>query len=212
MRVLVVASSEILRAGLESLLAAIPSLSLVGSSLDVNSWAQQVEDLQPEVVLLELGLQSDESLAILTPHMGLHNCAIVLLVDDPPDLWVAEALRSGARAILPRDATVSEMVAALEAVAVGLTVLHPGIIDSLRTLLSPVERVLPASQNQMLTPREIEVLGMLANGLGNKEIAWRLGISEHTVKFHVGSILTKLNASSRTEAVTVGIRQGLIMV
>jgi DNA-binding CsgD family transcriptional regulator len=71
---------------------------------------------------------------------------------------------------------------------------------------------LPAPPNQALTPREIEVLGMLAEGLGNKAIAWRLDISEHTVKFHVGSILAKLNASSRTEAVTLGIRQGLILL
>jgi DNA-binding NarL/FixJ family response regulator len=63
-----------------------------------------------------------------------------------------------------------------------------------------------------LTPREIEVLSMLAEGAGNKMIARRLGISEHTVKFHVGSILSKLDASSRTEAVTLGLRQGLIMV
>jgi DNA-binding CsgD family transcriptional regulator len=65
---------------------------------------------------------------------------------------------------------------------------------------------------QQLTPREIEVLGMLAEGLGNKTIARRLGISEHTVKFHVGSILAKLDASSRTEAVTLGARRGLIML
>ena len=71
---------------------------------------------------------------------------------------------------------------------------------------------MPARPGQALTPREIEVLGMLAEGLGNKEIAWRLQISEHTVKFHVASILSKLDASSRTEAVTVGFRQGLIML
>ena len=65
---------------------------------------------------------------------------------------------------------------------------------------------------QPLTPREVEVLHMLAEGLGNKTIARRLGISEHTVKFHVGSIFSKLNASSRTEAVTVGVRQGLVML
>jgi two-component system, NarL family, response regulator YdfI len=65
---------------------------------------------------------------------------------------------------------------------------------------------------QPLTPREVEVLHMLAEGLGNKTIARRLGISEHTVKFHVGSIFAKLNASSRTEAVTLGVRQGLVML
>jgi DNA-binding NarL/FixJ family response regulator len=83
-----------------------------------------------------------------------------------------------------------------------------------------IERVLPAgpiaaeqeTPREQLTAREIEVLTMLAEGEGNKQIARRLGISEHTVKFHVGSILGKLNASSRTEAVTAGLRQGLIVL
>jgi DNA-binding CsgD family transcriptional regulator len=79
-------------------------------------------------------------------------------------------------------------------------------------LLPTPARAVPAPPAQPLTPREIEVLGMLAEGLGNKTIARRLGISEHTVKFHVGSILAKLDASSRTEAVTLGARRGLIML
>jgi DNA-binding NarL/FixJ family response regulator len=90
--------------------------------------------------------------------------------------------------------------------------MHPDIVNSLLLDLPSAPRMLPTFPNQALTPREIEVLGMLAEGLGNKTIARRLGISEHTVKFHVGSIFTKLNASSRTEAVTLGARQGLIML
>jgi len=85
----------------------------------------------------------------------------------------------------------------------------------LRSMLSPIlpgEESEPDPSDQTLTPREIEVLRMVAEGLGNKEIASRLGISDHTVKFHISSIFAKLGASSRTEAVTVGIRQGLIMV
>jgi DNA-binding NarL/FixJ family response regulator len=85
-------------------------------------------------------------------------------------------------------------------------VLQPGDLDGL--LVNPQ----PASLAEPLTPREAEVLGMLAEGHSNKSIAHRLGISEHTVKFHVTSIMGKLNAGSRTEAVTQGIRQGLIML
>ena len=73
-------------------------------------------------------------------------------------------------------------------------------------------RPLPAAQLQTLTPREVQVLAMLAEGYGNKTIAWKLGISEHTAKFHVASILSKLNAGTRTEAVTLGIRRGLILI
>lgn len=91
--------------------------------------------------------------------------------------------------------------------------MHADAIDLLLTLLPMSERVVEATTPlQALTSREIEVLGMLAEGLGNKAIAKRLGISEHTVKFHVSSIFSKLNASSRTEAVTLGARQGLIML
>ena len=90
-------------------------------------------------------------------------------------------------------------------------ILHSDLIDVLLSILPSAARSLPPAP-QALTPREIEVLTMLAEGLGNKAIARRLNISEHTVKFHVGSIFSKLNASSRTEAVTLGARQGLIML
>ena len=79
----------------------------------------------------------------------------------------------------------------------------------------PHSRILPASTaalSEPLTPREVQVLRMIADGLGNKQIAWQLGISEHTVKFHVTSIMAKLHASSRTEAVAAGIRHGLVLV
>jgi DNA-binding NarL/FixJ family response regulator len=118
----------------------------------------------------------------------------------------------GVQAILPRSATAEEIVPTVVAAAAGLVVLHPDIFDSLLPVLPSTARTLPTSPLQALTPREIEVLGMLAEGLGNKAIAGRLSISEHTVKFHVSSIFTKLNASSRTEAVTLGARQGLIML
>ena len=97
-------------------------------------------------------------------------------------------------------------MAAIEAAAAGFVVLQPSDLDGL--LVNPQ----PASLAEPLTPREVEVLGMLAEGQSNKAIAHRLGISEHTVKFHVTSIMGKLDAGSRTEAVTRGIRQGLIML
>ena len=100
------------------------------------------------------------------------------------------------------------MEAAIRAVAAGLIVIHPELADR-STQPASVRSTDGASG---LTPREIEVLGMLAAGLPNKAIAKRLGVSAHTVKFHVGSIMAKLHASSRTEAVTDGIRRGLIFL
>jgi NarL family two-component system response regulator YdfI len=103
-------------------------------------------------------------------------------------------------------------VAAVQAAASGLTVLTVDTSAPLLPYLSGIGRADSANQGEALTPREVEVLSMLAEGAGNKIIARRMGISEHTVKFHVGSIMGKLNAASRTEAVTVGIRRGLILL
>jgi NarL family two-component system response regulator YdfI len=212
-RVLIAASSEIMCAGLEALLTTYPGLVTVGRWHEIASLTPQVEAQQPDIVLAEIESPDDDTLAALEALVdGLHAPTFVILTDDPYGVWAAELLRTGVQAILPRQAHASEIVTAIEAVAVGLVVLQRDTIESLLPLLSSTPRALPDSSHQALTPREIEVLGMLAEGFGNKTIAWRLGISEHTVKFHLSSIFSKLNASSRTEAVTLGIRQGLIMV
>ena len=199
-RVLVLAASPVARAGLESLLRGSGgSLELVGS---VANWSEYSGG-NPDVVLADW--ETGDELAIEISD-GAPEAALVVLADDPGLSGIAEALRSGIRAVLPRNASGSQIAAAIEAAAAGFVVLQPGDLDGL--LVNPQ----PASLAEPLTPREIEVLGMLSEGQSNKSIAHRLGISEHTVKFHVTSIMGKLNAGSRTEAVTQGIRQGLIML
>jgi DNA-binding NarL/FixJ family response regulator len=119
-------------------------------------------------------------------------------------------LRTGVRAILPRDASAHEIVAGIEALAAGLVVLHPSAPP---VSVGTVVRRTPAeSRTDPLTPRELEILGMMAEGLGNRAIGKSLGISTHTVKFHIAVILDKLSARSRTEAVAIGMRRGLLMV
>jgi len=115
------------------------------------------------------------------------------------------------RAYLPSDAAAAEILAAIAAVGQGLVVLTQVQAERLLPAHSPRDENLPRLI-EALTPREIEVLRLMADGLVNKEIADRLGISEHTAKFHVASILGKLQASSRTEAVARGMRRGLIPV
>ncbi|HAA29164.1 MAG TPA: DNA-binding response regulator [Cyanobacteria bacterium UBA8553] len=202
------------RAGLESIIRANPALQLVGSSDNEASLIKQVEDLQPDVVLLEWSVPDDElmleKLLALMPELS--PPAFVVLADNSDNDWVTDALFKGVRAVLPNSATADEIVAAIVAAAAGLVVLHPDIVLDLLPFKETTAPALPNSPIQALTPREIEVLGMLALGLGNKIIAKRLSISEHTVKFHISSIFTKLNASSRTEAVTLGARLGLIML
>lgn len=214
MRVLVAATDSIVCAGLESILRASSDMSVVGVASDPDTLATLITAESPDVVLMELGLQDEEPVSEkLVALSTLTEVAIVLLGDTFQGDWITEALRLGVRAVLPRRATAEEILQAVLAAAAGLVVLHPDAIDLLLPVLSSVTQpVDEASLVQGLTPREIEVLGMLAEGLGNKAIARRLSISEHTVKFHVSSIFTKLNARSRTEAVTLGARQGLIML
>ena len=212
--VMVHAENSVMRVGLESIIRSNKNLEVVGSSSNDVSLLKQVKELQPDVVLLEWLREDDEPLweTLETVGSGLSSPAIVVLADSEYNDWAADALNKNVRAILPRRASTDEILAAVVAAAVGLVVLHSDLIENLLPLKESPGPVLPTLPIQALTSREIEVLGMLALGLGNKTIASRLGISEHTVKFHVSSIFTKLNASSRTEAVTLGARLGLILL
>ena len=206
-RVLVKASSPIARAGLESLLRAHPGVRLVEeSSPGTRSLAT---DEPADVLLIETSTPADPAAREALDWAGAGGPVVMLVRDATPEA-VAGALRAGVRAVLGSGRTGPEIVAAVEAAAAGLVVLDPGGAESLlrapnatRTLEGPVEP---------LTPRELEVLNLLSAGLGNKEIASRLAISEHTAKFHVAAIMGKLGASTRTEAVTLGIRHGLILI
>lgn len=210
--VLVVAANNVVRAGLESILRASAELSIVGSSYSLETLPALIEDYAPDVVLVELGLGNNESLLEKLPALDGEQ-TIVILTDNLQGDWLAEALRLGIRGLLPRSATAEEIVPTVVAAAAGLVVLHPDVSDTLLPELPVTTRSLDSTAPvQALTPREIEVLGMMAQGLANKAIARCLGISEHTVKFHISSIFTKLNASSRTEAVMLGARQGLLML
>ena len=192
--VLVAAGSAMGRAGLTAMLATSPLLEVVGQATGWNDLGSRIEDLRPDVILFDPGTHGDEISAFLAGGVAP---PIVLIVDEA----ALSYLKAGARAVLPRSATASEITTAVQAVAAGLIAIHPDAME-------------PASVSvdNMLSGREVEVLRMLAEGLANKEIAYRLGLSEHTVKFHVAAIFGKLHASSRTEAVTLGIRQGLIML
>jgi len=216
-RVLVVAQSAVVRAGLESLIALSPGLELAGSSsgLTPGDFARRIEDSGAEVVLVEVGAHDEKSFHdLLALGEAVSSIAVVVLGEVAESARWQEALRMGVRAILPREATSDEILAAVEAAAAGLIVLEAAMVESLLDGALSTERAAqpPENQGEALTPREVEVLGLLAEGSGNKQIAHRLGISEHTVKFHVASILAKLGAASRTEAVTLGIRRGLVML
>jgi DNA-binding NarL/FixJ family response regulator len=184
---------------LEALAASHPAIELAGAFADLSS----VEALRPDVILSALPV--DE---LPVPADGIAP-AIVLLSGQQQPPWTRDAVRLGVRALLSRDASAAEILAAVEAAASGLAVVDPRDLEG---LLSGAPAAAVAAEAPVLTPRELEVLRMMAEGAANKAIAFRLHISEHTAKFHVASILSKLNASTRAEAVAIGIRKGLILI
>ena len=208
--VLIVAPTAIARAKLAAVVGASKTLSPVVGAADL-SLPEHVEAAQYDVLLVDLG---SERAAAWLRNLGAEPVppAIVLLTEEARRPLGAAALRAGVRAVLPRHASGEEIIAAIEAAAAGLIVIHPDTVGAFQPGPSASTRAGVVSARQPLTPREIEVLGLIAEGLGNKIIAARLGMSEHTVKFHIASIFVKLNAGSRTEAVTIGVRQGLIMI
>jgi len=210
-RVFIVAASPLIRAGLQSMLAD-SRFDIVGSAADLESLSGQFVDVEPDVVLVEAATYAQEELlnALEVAELA-QEYPVILLSQQPKTAWLSKALRAGVRAVLPRDIAPEQLRAALEAAAAGLVVIHPSELDTVLSATvgpsAPLDELL-----EPLTRREREVLQMLAAGLANKEIAARLAISDHTVKFHVASILGKLGASTRTEAVSAGIRRGLVML
>ncbi len=210
-RVLIVAASPLARAGLENLLAA-RNVEIAGSVANIDALAGELPDVAVDAILMDSSGEPFESLLDSVVSSGLaSDFHVILLAEAASPAASAEALRAGIRAVLPNDTSPDQLAAALQAVSSGLVVLHPANVHS----AVPAASVVPRPLDELvepLTPRESEVLQMLASGLGNKEIAAKLGISEHTVKFHVASILGKLGAASRTEAVSLGIRRGLVLL
>jgi len=187
-RVLLNVSSPALRAGLRALLSADNTIKIINDSLD--------EESEADVVITSASHVSFSNQDV----SDVSSAATLLLSDDP--LNVREMRRfSRVWGILPTESSAEELTAAIHA-------LSQGLIVGTSTLLFETENE-PLSHGP-LTDRESEVLGLVAKGLANKQIALALGISEHTVKFHVSSIYTKLNVTNRTEAVREGLRGGWV--
>jgi two-component system, NarL family, response regulator YdfI len=204
----VIASSPIVRAGLEAVLREDSRFAIL-TSLGAGASMARARNVRPDVLVIEVDNANKLSACLGT--FGGDAPPIVLLADHLGRAEIRRALHSGVRAILPRDATGPEIRAAIEGAAAGLVVLSAEDMDALLPTDTELvrEELIPGDT---LSAREVEVLAMLAEGLGNKDIAARLKISEHTVKFHVSSILGKLRATTRGEAVARGVREGLIVI
>ena len=199
-------SNSIVLAGLVSTLNEQQNLTVV-SSFDRTSLISAIEH-QPDLVILERSPDEDWWLNGTSLPLDC-DLFIILLTDSLTTEELDEYLQLGFKGFLPRLMSATEIIATINAVIVGLIVIHPDLESSINnnSAITP----LPPSEIY-LTSREIEVLRLVADGLDNKAIALQLQISKHTVKFHISSILSKLDVSSRTEAVTFGLRQGLILL
>ncbi len=171
-----------------------------------SPFSNALSDLHADVVLAVI--DNPEEAEDVVERFDGETPLILLIADDVAG--DVDSFPPGVRAVLPLDLMESRLIAAIEAVAAGLGVFLPDEIHQPAPAFfgkAPVPDLV-----ETLTPREMEILRAMADGLGNKEIAMRFGISENTVKFHVGSVMGKLGAGSRTEAVMLGVRHGIVFI
>jgi DNA-binding NarL/FixJ family response regulator len=186
---------------------------VVGAVAELASFTRLIGRTRIDIALID-ALSPDQLIHWSRRH---RETAFVAIVDEPPEGGepdAADTLRAGARGLLSRTAPDAEVAITVQAAAKGLCVLPSAILRAWQERAPALEGVPPrdAAAATLLTPRELEVLGAMADGASNKAIARRLGISFHTAKFHVAGILAKLDADSRTEAVTKAAQLGLVML
>jgi DNA-binding NarL/FixJ family response regulator len=197
-----------LRRSLAQSLCADPTVTIVGLADDPPALVRLIQQSYVDAVLADAPPPDDWRMSHGRP-------AFVALLDEADPAAGIAALAAGAAAVLPRAAGRDEIVDTITAVGKGLTVLPRGLLATL--LEGSASAAAPPDGDDdaaaaRLTPRELEVLAAMADGASNKAIARRLGISFHTAKFHVAAILAKLDADSRTEAVTRAAQLGLVML
>ncbi len=222
LRVLVVAGTSARRAHL----AGVISRALRGVNAISDSQLSPARFASSKSDILVADLDTPASAAAMLDFLEAAPAGTgsVALIDDPDPAWVRSALKASINAVISHDVTTEDMQLALQAADAGFVLLHPTSVHGLlqNNAIAEIndisgegtaqEDLAPADMIEDLTARESEVLRLVSMGLGNKEIAVRLAISEHTAKFHISSILSKLHAGSRTEAVSLGIRKGLIPI
>lgn len=204
-RVLVAAPTPMLRAGLHTLLAT-SELQVVGEASTPEQLANALSGV--DVVVVSGALW--EAAARLLGASAGPGPALIVLSDDERLVGTLRGLPLRSWGLVPPDASAAELQAAVTAAALGLIVLAQPLGDRLLAGRVAVTALPADESDEPLTSREHEVLDLLGQGLSNKQIARRLAISEHTVKFHVSALYAKLGATSRTDAVSRGARRGLI--
>jgi DNA-binding NarL/FixJ family response regulator len=213
LRVIMVAGSSARRAHLAAVISrAVPGVNVLSDS---QVSPARFASSKADVLVADLDTPASAVAMLDFLEEAPASGGAIALIDDPDPAWVRSALRASAHAIISRDATAEDMQIALQAAEAGFILLHPTSVQGLlqnNTIAEVNDMSGEDLSREDLTARESEVLRLVGLGLVNKEIAARLAISEHTAKFHISSILGKLHAGSRTEAVSLGIRKGLIPI
>jgi NarL family two-component system response regulator LiaR len=206
-RILIVDDHRVVRQGLRFLLEQEDGIEVIGDCGDGASAIRAVRSLEPTVVLLDVFLPGQDGIDVLAQiKQDRPATEVLMLTSSAADEHVLAAIRAGALAYLPKTAGADELVAAVRAAARGESVLEPAIAARvLRHVRQGDHRPL-----DLLSPREVDVLTVLARGRSNREIARTLGIGEETVKAHVSSILSKLHLADRTQAAIFALQQRLV--
>jgi NarL family two-component system response regulator LiaR len=208
-RVVIVDDHKVVRQGLRFLLEQEDGIEVVAECADGASAVQAVRSLEPTIVLLDLFMPGPNGISVLAQiKQDRPATEVLMLTSSADDEHLLAAIRGGALAYLSKTAGVDQVVASVRAAARGESLLEPRIVARLvREVREVTTRSRPLDQ---LSPREQEVLGVLARGRSNREIAKALAISEETVKAHVSSILAKLQLADRTQAAIFGLQQRLV--
>lgn len=203
--ILLVDDHSVVRQGLQMFLALDPEIEVVGEARNGAEAVRLAEELKPDVVLMDLLMPGMDGIAATRQiRQNVPDTEVIALTSVLEDEKVFGAVRAGAIGYLLKDTEADELRRAIKAAAAGQVQLSPQAAARL------MREIRPAEEQDALTPRETEVLGLLARGLANKEIARELTIGEKTVKTHVSNILSKLGVLSRTQAALHAVRMGLV--
>ncbi|MFJ8232415.1 response regulator [Streptomyces sp. NPDC094448] len=217
-RVIIVDDQAMVRAGFAALLSAQADIDVVGEAPDGRAGVDVARSVHPDVVLMDVRMPEMDGLAaaraILDPPVGgMHVPKVLMLTTFDVDDYVYEALRAGASGFLLKDAPPADLISAVRVVAAGEALLAPSVTRRLIADFAarrPAPRRDPSLRLKALTPRETEVLELIARGLSNQEIASRLVVAEQTVKTHIGRVLAKLDLRDRAQAVIFAYESGLV--